>query len=61
MVGIIFRGRPAWIAAMIFGVILAIVGLAIGMNTWLIVVGGLFFVFGLVMLIISIATKGQSD
>ena len=61
MLGIIFTGRAAWIAAMVFGVILAIVGLVIGMNTWLIVVGGLFFVFGLVMLIISVATKGQSD
>lgn len=61
MIGLIFRGRPAWIASMIFGLILIIVGVAVSTYSWLSIVGGVFFVFGLVMLIISLATKGVSD
>jgi len=61
MAGVFARGRAAWIAAMVLGIVLAIIGLATGMNTWLIVVGVAFFLFGAVMLVLSLATKGQSD
>jgi len=62
-VSVIVRGRWAWICAMILGVILMIVGAAAvhPASVPLIVVGALFFVFGLVMLIISFATGGASD
>lgn len=60
MVGIIFRGRPAWIAASIFGLILLIIGLVINVS-FLTFVGGAFLVLGLIFLIISFATHGQSD
>ncbi len=54
------RGRIAWILAMILGAILIVIGAATS-NTWLLVVGIAFFVFGLVFLILSFVTKGRSD
>ena len=54
------RGRIAWILAMILGVILVIVG-AVTAWWWLLVVGILFFLFGLIFLILSYVTKGRTD
>jgi membrane-bound ClpP family serine protease len=54
------RGRIAWILAMILGVILFIVG-ATTHQTFFLVAGILFFVFGLIFLILSLATKGRTD
>jgi hypothetical protein len=55
------RGRIAWILGMVLGVILGVVGALMGPNTFLLIVGAGFFLFGLVMLIISYATGGRSD
>ena len=55
------RGRPAWIASIVLGIILAVAGGLTGPNTFLILAGAAFFVFGLVMLIISLATGGRTD
>ncbi len=62
MPGILVRGRWAWIVGMIFGVILAIVGAVIKPpSVPLIVIGCAFFLFGLIFLIISLATRGAAD
>lgn len=71
MPSIIFRGRIAWIAALIFGLILIAIGIGIGVakgwgwsggvGGWLVGVGSAFAVFGLIFLIMSYATKGQTD
>jgi hypothetical protein len=58
--GIVVRGRLAWIVGLIFGVILLIIGLTTS-NTFLTIVGAGFAIFGLVFLIISIVTKGGAD
>jgi hypothetical protein len=56
------KGRIAWICAMVFGVILVVVGAVLSPpNVFLIVTGAAFFVLGLIFLIISLVTKGQSD
>ena len=56
------RGRIAWICAMVLGVILVVVGAVLNpQNMFLIGTGAAFFVFGLIFLIISLVTKGQSD
>lgn len=62
MPSVIVRGRWAWICGMVLGIILVIVGAVIHpTSTVLIVAGCAFFLFGLVMLIISFATGGASD
>ncbi len=61
MAGIFARGRSAWVAAMILGVVVLVIGLATGSYTWLVVVGAAVFLFGAVMMILSMMTKGQSD
>lgn len=60
MVGLIARGRIAWILAAVLGAILLIIGIALG-GTVLIVAGIVFLVFGVVFLVMSIATKGKTD
>jgi hypothetical protein len=60
-VSLMTRGRPAWIASIMLGIILAVVGGLTGPMIFLIVAGAAFFLFGLVMLIISLVTKGRSD
>lgn len=60
MVGIFARGRIAWILAMILGVVLIIVGAVIA-NWALLVAGIVVFLFGLIFLILSYVTKGQTD
>jgi hypothetical protein len=60
--GIFARGRIAWILAMILGVVLVIVGAVMTPpNIGLIVGGVVVFLLGLIFLIISYVTKGQSD
>ena len=57
------RGRIAWILGMVLGSILVVVG-AVAItppNTFLIAAGGGFFLFGLVFLILSFVTHGQTD
>lgn len=60
MVGVFARGRIAWVAAIVLGLVLLIIGLAMNLQ-WLWIVGIAFAVFGAVFLIISLVTKGQSD
>lgn len=60
MVGVFARGRIAWVAAIVLGLVLLIIGLAMNLQ-WLWIVGVAFAVFGAVFLIISLVTKGQSD
>jgi hypothetical protein len=60
MPGFIARGRIAWILAIILGAVLLIVGI-VSNNTFLIIVGALFLVFGLIFLIMSLATRGRTD
>jgi hypothetical protein len=54
-------GRPAWIIGMVVGIVLLGVGLATGPRVWLCAVGGAIFLFGAVMMILSVATKGRTD
>jgi len=71
MPGVIIRGRAAWVAGLVFGLILVIIGVVIGsvkgwawssgLGGWLVGVGAAFAVFGGIFLIMSIATKGQTD
>lgn len=60
-VGVMVRGRIAWILAMLLGLGLILGGAFTGPNTFMLVAGAAFFLFGLVMLIISFATGGRSD
>jgi len=60
MPGIIVRGRGAWIASLVFGVVLLVVGIVIG-QVFLMVAGGAFALFGLVFLILSLVTGGATD
>jgi hypothetical protein len=66
MPGIIARGRIAWILALVFGVVLIVAG-AIGAANkegwggWLLGIGAAFALFGLIFLILSFVTKGQTD
>jgi hypothetical protein len=60
MPSVIVRGRAAWICGIILGIILLIIGI-VTHQTFLIIAGVGFLVFGLIMLIISFATGGQSD
>jgi hypothetical protein len=60
-IGIMARGRAAWIGAIILGVILGVIGALTGPSIFFIVAGGAFFLFGLVMLILSYVTGGASD
>lgn len=60
MPGFIIRGRWAWIASIILGGILITVG-AVLVNIPTICVGGVFALFGIIFLIISLVTRGRSD
>ncbi|MFI7742514.1 hypothetical protein [Kocuria rhizosphaericola] len=60
MVGVLVRGRAAWIAAVVLGAILLIVGFAID-QTFLVVVGAAFLVIGIIFLILSLLTRGRTD
>lgn len=66
-VSVILRGRPAWIASLVFGLILLLVGLVgppttlgISSTMW-IVAGATFGLVGLIFLILSLVTGGASD
>lgn len=54
------RGRPAWIASIVLGVILVIVG-AVTSAAWWYVAGGGFALFGIVFLILSFVSGGATD
>lgn len=56
-------GRPGWIAAMVVGLILIVVGAAAfhPANSIVIVAGAGIFVLGLIFLILSFVTHGQTD
>lgn len=55
------RGRIAWILAMVLGIVLFIVGAVQGFQGFFVIAGVGFFLFGTVMLVISLATRGASD
>jgi len=68
---VIIRGRGAWVAGLIFGVLLIIAGIVWGATSswsasgglpgWLVGVGAGFAVFSLIFLIMSFASRGQTD
>ena len=60
MASIIVRGRGAWIAAIGFGILLIIVGLATS-QIGIVVGGSAFSLFGIVFLILSLVTRGATD
>ena len=62
-VSVMVSGRPGWIAAMVVGLVLAIVG-AVAFhpaNPIVIGAGVAIFVLGLIFLILSFVTHGRSD
>lgn len=54
------RGRLAWIAALVLGIVLIVIGALIP-NTFLIIAGAAFAAFGLLFLILSLVTGGATD
>ena len=70
-VGVLARGRIGWILAIIVGVAMSITGGVLGatkgwswhsaMPGWFTGVGAAFAVVGLIFLIASYATRGQTD
>jgi membrane protein implicated in regulation of membrane protease activity len=54
-------GRNASILALIVGVVLLVIGFATGPNYTLVLIGALFFVIGLVLLLVSLKTRGAAD
>jgi len=60
MPSIVITGRPAWIAGIVLGVILLVIGI-VASQTVLIIGGVGFIVLGLLFLILSFVTGGQSD
>ena len=57
---IMISGRPAWIAGIVLGVILLVVGIVIS-QTIVAIAGGVFLGFSIIFLILSFVTRGQSD
>ncbi len=60
MPSVVISGRPAWIAGIVLGVILLVIGI-VASQTVLIIGGVGFMVLGLLFLILSFVTGGQSD
>lgn len=60
MPSIVVSGRPAWIAGIVLGVILLVIGIATG-QTIFSIGGGAFLGLSLLFLILSFVTGGQSD
>lgn len=54
-------GRNASILALVVGVVLLVIGFATGPNYMLVLIGALFFVIGLVLLLVSLKTRGAAD
>jgi hypothetical protein len=57
---IMISGRPAWIAGIVLGAILLVVGIVIS-QTIVAIAGGVFLGFSIIFLILSFVTRGQSD
>jgi hypothetical protein len=53
-------GRPAWIAGIVLGVILLVVGILIN-QTIVTIAGGVFLGLSIIFLVLSFVTGGQSD
>ena len=60
MPSVVISGRPAWIAGIVLGVILLVIGI-VASQTVLLIGGVGFMVLGLLFLILSFVTGGQSD
>jgi len=60
MPSIMIRGRGAWIASIVLGVILLIVGIVMS-QTVIAIAGGAFLAFGVIFLILSFVTGGATD
>lgn len=60
MVGVMARGRAAWIAAIVLGAILLVVGIFID-QTFLVIAGAGFLVLGIIFLVLSLVTGGRTD
>lgn len=58
--GLIIRGRLAWIASIVLGAVLLVIGLIKGI-VFLSIAGGGFLLFGIVFLILSLVTGGRTD
>lgn len=59
-ISVLIRGRPAWIAGLVLGVILLVVGVVLEI-TGLIIAGAGLGLFALVFLILSFVTGGATD
>ena len=57
---IMISGRPAWIAGIVLGVILLVVGIVIS-QTIVAIAGGVFLGLSIIFLVLSFVTGGQSD
>jgi hypothetical protein len=60
-VNLIVRGRIAWILGILLGIGLLLAGAFMGPNVTLLIAGGAFVIFSVVMLILSFVTAGRSD
>jgi hypothetical protein len=70
-IGVLARGRIAWVLAIVFGIALTITGAAIGPAKswswsgsapgWLVGTGAAFAALGLIFLILSYVSRGQTD
>lgn len=60
MPGVIIRGRWAWIASIVLGAVLLVIGIVLGQIV-VICVGVGFIIFGVIFLILSFVTGGQTD
>jgi hypothetical protein len=57
---IMISGRPAWIAGIVLGVILLVVGILIN-QTIVTIAGGVFLGLSIIFLVLSFVTGGRSD
>jgi hypothetical protein len=60
MPSFMISGRPAWIAGIVLGVILLVIGFATS-RTIFCIGGGAFLGLSLIFLVLSFVTGGQSD
>ena len=60
MPSLVIRGRLAWVAAIVLGVILIIIG-AVQPSTFFLIAGIVFAAFGAIFLILSLVSRGATD
>ena len=60
MPSVVIRGRLAWIASIVLGIVLIIVGV-VQPSTFFLIAGIVFAAFGAIFLVLSLVTKGATD